>query len=153
MLSSRTLDGSTGITTAARKELPNESGETQGKETEVATLKIKVEEMKGEAILLQREPIVKVGRLHIPEGNPQQGMRVRLRVLQIGPEVKSCAVGDYVVVAPMAQFIQFNPVNADEIMIAEQKHVLARVSYEETLIEVAPAGAVPTHPAEKGKQN
>lgn len=98
-------------------------------------LKIKVEEMKGEAILLKKCPIVKVGSIAIPEG--KSGQRVRLQVMAIGPDVNCCEVDDFVVVSPLGPLIQFNPIDSDEVILAEQKYILAKVSYEESLIEVA----------------
>jgi hypothetical protein len=108
----------------------------------MAGLKVDILEMKGKAVHLHREPIIKIGKISIPE-NVKMSQRVRLKVLGIGPDVHNCEIGDYVIVAPTAQFIQPNPVDGDEILIDDCKHILAKVSYEESLIEVATAAAVP----------
>lgn len=108
----------------------------------MAGLKVDIIEVKGKALHLRREPIVKLGRITIPE-NVKMSQRVRLKVLGKGPDVDNCEIGDYVIVAPTAQFIQPNPVDGDEILIDDCEKILAKVSYEESLIEVANAGAVP----------
>lgn len=115
--------------------------------------KITVLEMKGAAVLLQKRPIAKVGSLHVPKG--RSGMRVRLEVVKIGPDVNRCKVGDFVIIAPTAQMVQFNPwseAEQEEIIVMSQDDILATVSYEESLIEVAgEPGIVLVHQPNKGK--
>lgn len=102
----------------------------------MAKVRVTIKEMRGKALLLKKLPINKVGRVIIPEG--KSGQRCRLEVLQIGPEVEGISVGDFVIVSPVAQMVQFNLWQSDEIIIMDaDTGVLAIADYEDSLIEVA----------------
>lgn len=102
------------------------------------TTRVKIERVLGKAVLCRKQPISKVGKIHIPEG--KGGQRVRLEVMAVGPDVEGVEPGNFVIVAPTAPMVKFNVFEEDEILVEDYESILAIASYEESLIEVNHGG-------------
>lgn len=106
----------------------------------MAKVKVTLSELCGETIHVHRDPLFENGRIKIPESAKAQPFR--LRVVAVGPDVDRCKAGDFVILHPGAQSIFFEIFNERDILIVEQKSVLAVCSYDESHIDIV--GSTPS---------
>lgn len=111
-------------------------------------IQIKVDQLvHPESIVLRREPFGKSGGLWTPDSKvnekalDQVGLHIKAKwkVEAIGENVNRCKVGDYVIVARSGLCTLLDTYENSQLIVHDQKDILAVVSYEERTIQTATA--------------